>query len=132
MTISAYLVEDSPVIQECIRDLVDDVPGLVLAGMADNEPQAVREILALVPDVVILDLFLTEGSGFGVLRHIRLACPDTRVFVLSNLGGPELEERFREHRPDRVFDKTTQISLLEFALLDLARERRVTDVGRER
>lgn len=115
-----YLVEDSAVIQECIQGMVEDIDGLSLVGMSDNEPQALREIGALQPDVVILDLYIDRGTGFSVLKHTKAAHPRIKVIVLTNLNGSAMVEKCREYGADGFLDKTRQIDLLEECLVALA------------
>lgn len=118
--VSVYIVEDAPVVQECLLGLVEDVPGCVLAGMTDNEPQALRDIAALQPDVVILDLYINAGTGFAVLKATKEAYPAIRVLVLTNLNGAAMEEKCRAYGADGFFDKTTELDRLEDALSAMA------------
>ena len=56
-----------------------------------------------------MDLFLSSGSGVGVLRSaqdLKLAVP--RV-VLSNYASPEMRRRCLELGADRVFDKSREL-----------------------
>lgn len=116
---NVYLVEDSAVIQECIQGMVEDIDGLSLVGMSDNEPQALREIEELQPDVVILDLYIDRGTGFSVLKHTKAAHPHIKVIVLTNLNGSAMVEKCREYGADAFLDKTRQIDVLEEFLIAL-------------
>lgn len=115
--LSVYVVEDSPVVQECLLGLIDDVDGCALLGVADNEPQALREIAALRPDLVILDLYINAGTGFAVLKRTKSDFPETRVLVLTNLNGAAMVEKCREYGADGFFDKTSELDRLEDALV---------------
>lgn len=84
------LVEDSDLLVQRISELVGDLPNVQLAGTVASESEAI----ALLErddaiDVVILDLQLHAGSGFGVLRalHRRPAGPAVIVFTNFAIGA---------------------------------------------
>jgi len=80
------LVEDSPVICGLIADIVNDVPGVSVAESVGSESEAVEAIGRLDLDVVILDLQLRKGTGFGVLRAMRDMPRKPIVVVLTNFA----------------------------------------------
>jgi two-component system, NarL family, response regulator len=43
----------------------------------------------LLPDVVVLDLRMSDGGGMGALSAIRAACKTVRVLILSSYGNEE-------------------------------------------
>lgn len=50
----------------------DDEPvGIEVVGEASNVADAVRQIVALTPDVVLLDVHMPEGGGRAVLEAVR-------------------------------------------------------------
>ena len=68
--LSVLLVEDSRVLAERLRETLLSVPGVQLAGTVDSEADAVAALQRQPVDVVLLDLHLRQGTGFGVLRAI--------------------------------------------------------------
>ena len=56
---------------------------------ARDEPAAARSMLAARPVVVLTDLRLSTGDGFGVLRTAKGLDPDLPVIAVSALGGIE-------------------------------------------
>jgi len=54
-----------------------------VCGAADDSHQALKEIQALHPDLVLLDVTLKAGNGIDVLKDIKLRFPKTRVLMLS-------------------------------------------------
>ena len=84
------LVEDSSKLQERLRETVDGLPGVELAGTVDTETAAVEAIRRERCDAVILDLHLRRGTGFGVLREVaRHASGAPAVVVFTNYDLPE-------------------------------------------
>src|SRR6202158_3271969 len=68
--LSVLLVEDSRVLAERLRETLLTVPGVQLAGTVDSEADAVAALQRHPVDVLLLDLHLRQGTGFGVLRAI--------------------------------------------------------------
>jgi len=68
--LSVLLVEDSRVLAERLRETLLSVPGVQLAGTVDSEADAVAALQHYPVDVLLLDLHLRQGTGFGVMRAI--------------------------------------------------------------
>jgi two-component system, OmpR family, response regulator len=83
--LSVLLVEDSRVLAERLRETLLSVPGVHLTGTVDSEAEAVAALQRQPVDVVLLDLHLRQGTGFGVLRAIPSdQVKKTVVIVLTN------------------------------------------------
>src|SRR5512145_2278041 len=80
------LVEDSPVICGLITGIINDVPGVKVAESVASERDAIDAVGRLDVDVVILDLQLRKGTGFGVLRAVRDMPKKPIVVVLTNFA----------------------------------------------
>ena len=61
------------------------------------------------PALVIVDLFLEDGSGLGVLRAVHQRAQPLRTVVLSNYATPEVRQRCLDLGAERVFDKSGDI-----------------------
>ena len=57
--------------QRVLLSTLADLPGVKVAGAAQGEAEAVDLILRERPDLVLLDLFLSPGHGFKVLKEVR-------------------------------------------------------------
>lgn len=79
--LSVLLVEDSRVLAERLRESVLSVPGVQLTGTVDSEADAVAALQHHPVDVLLLDLHLRQGTGFGVLRAIP-GSPARKVVVI--------------------------------------------------
>ena len=83
--LSVLLVEDSRVLAERLRETLLSVPGVQLAGTVDSEADAVAALQRHPIDVLLLDLHLRQGTGFGVLRAIPTdQAKKVVVIVLTN------------------------------------------------
>jgi two-component system OmpR family response regulator len=115
-----YLVEDNPRIRDNLVATLEELVGMHAVGMSDTEEEAKAWLLDNPHswDLVILDLFLKEGSGLGVLLACRDRKPSQKIVVLSNYATAEIRERCAQLGVDAVFDKSNEIdALVEFCLL---------------
>ena len=68
---TAVIIEDEPLAQRRLRELLRDVPWLRCIGEAANGRDAIATIDELRPDLVFLDVQLPGFSGIDVLTRIR-------------------------------------------------------------
>ena len=118
--IKAFIVEDSPVIRENLVATLEELTPLKVLGFADSESDAVAwlEKPEHACDLVIVDLFLRQGSGLQVLEHLgRSGCAADRV-VLTNYATPDMRRQCIQLGASRVFDKSSEIDeLIDHCLL---------------
>lgn len=111
MPLRTYIIEDNPVIRENLIDTLEELAAIAVVGFAETEAQA-RSWLhghATQWDMAIVDLFLKEGSGIGVLQACRDR-PDTqKMVVLSNYATVDVRRRCAQLGVDAVFDKSNEI-----------------------
>ena len=111
MGTTAYLVEDSAVIRERLVPMLDALADVQVLGTAETEADAVRWLAAHDCDVVLIDLLLRQGSGFGVLKRLQAlphAQRSLRV-VITNQATPEARRRCEELGAAAVFDKSREL-----------------------
>ena len=78
-----FLVDDHPLVREWLINLINRQPDLAICGEAEDAPRALSAVSALRPDVAIVDLSLTTGSGLELVKDIRAHSPEVAVIVLS-------------------------------------------------
>ena len=83
------LVEDSKVLTERLTEAIRQIPQVELIGTADTEATAVASAQRDSIDVIILDLHLRQGTGFGVMRALTTTQLKPRIVVLTNYDLPE-------------------------------------------
>ena len=102
------LVEDSPVIRESVVELIEANGRARVAYATDSELAAVNELKENSYDVVIVDLRLREGSGFGVLRALQQQQSQTLTIVLTNYTSTAIRKRCAELGVKWFFDKSSE------------------------
>ena len=87
MTVQAIkllLVEDSSVLAERLSELIGEISEIQLVGMVDTESAALAELKQRRIHIVVLDLHLKQGTGFGILRAMSTMPQKPRIVVLTN------------------------------------------------
>src|SRR6266540_1926734 len=77
------LVDDHAVVRYGLRELISKEPDLEVCGEAERASDALKAVLDLKPDLVIIDISLKESSGIDLIRNIKSAAPATSILVIS-------------------------------------------------
>ena len=90
--LKTYIVEDSQVIRESLIATLEELVPVDVVGTADNEIAAVHWLSKPdnAVDLVIVDLFLKQGSGLGVLRAAHSMAQPCNMVVLSNYATADM------------------------------------------
>ena len=91
-TLRVLLVEDSKVLTERITEVIRQLPEDVLIESVDTEEAACATLAREHVDVMILDLHLRQGNGFGVLRALAHVPERPCTIVLTNYDLPQYKE----------------------------------------
>jgi DNA-binding NarL/FixJ family response regulator len=116
-----YLVEDAPSFRDRLFDFLAEPGEVEMIGFAETEADAMRELRAEPPDVVIVDLHLKAGSGIGVIESMRALrpTPPPTIVVLTNYAFPEFEAACRARGANYFFDKSSQFGAVKALLRSL-------------
>jgi len=77
------IADDEPIAREILRDHVDAIAGLELAGEASTGTEAITRIFDLRPDIVLLDLEMPELDGLSVVRSLSGERSPLIIFVTA-------------------------------------------------
>ena len=117
MRLKTYLVEDNPTIRDNLIATLDELAAVDMVGTSDNENDGKAWLQDQHNDwdLAILDLFLKQGSGLGVLAACGTRKTTQKVVVLSNYATADVRRRCTQMGVDAVFDKSNEIdALVEF------------------
>jgi len=114
-----FVVEDSAPIRERLEAMVAQA-GATVAGRAGTVAAAIPGIRDLLPDVAILDVQLTDGTGFDVLRAIRRQKPEVDVYFCSNYSADAYRQYAVQLGAKGFFDKSREFGLLQDMLAQRA------------
>lgn len=112
--LKTYIVEDSPVIRDSLIAALEEMAPIEVVGSAEDEASALRWLgeRSNAADLVIVDIFLKQGSGLGVLRVANRRQPHRTMVVLSNHATPEIRRKCAELGANKVFDKSNELDAL--------------------
>jgi two-component system OmpR family response regulator len=106
------LVEDSVLIVDQLRELLKGAPNDLDVAVACTETEALATAESYDPHVVIVDLKLREGTGFGVLRTLCESQERPVLIVLTNYALPQYREFAKLIGADFFLDKASDTAVL--------------------
>ena len=121
--LQVLLVEDSAVICNLIAGIVNNIAGVSVAESVESEVDAIEAVNHGHVDVVILDLQLRSGTGFGVLRALRRMARRPEVVVLTNFALSTYRESALALGARHFLDKSRDYERLPDILTELAAAR---------
>jgi len=84
MTIRVVIADDHRVVRDGLHYMLSQEPDVEVVGEAEDGAQALRVVAATKPDVLLLDLYMPELDGHGVLAALRDAPHQPAVVVLTS------------------------------------------------
>ncbi len=115
--LGVLLVEDSPRIAERLRELLMQSIGVRVLATVVDEPSAIQALRELPVDLLILDLQLKIGTGFGVLESIGPDRPTT--VVMTNYALPQYRERAKQLGVEYFLNKEKDFERLPEIVADI-------------
>lgn len=85
MPIRIVVVDDHSVVRQGLRMFLSLDPELEVIGEANNGQEAIEQVNALKPDVVLMDLLMPVMDGITATQIIRKEHPDTEVIALTSV-----------------------------------------------
>jgi two-component system, NarL family, response regulator DevR len=83
------LVDDHDIVRDGIRALLERADDMVVCAEAGTMRRAVNQADRSLPDVILMDVRLPDGSGVEATREIRTAHPDIRVLMLTSFADDQ-------------------------------------------
>ncbi|MEU8618058.1 response regulator transcription factor [Streptomyces sp. NPDC048623] len=87
--IRVLIVDDQMMVREGFSVLLGAMPDIEVVGEAVNGREAVAQVAALRPDVVLMDIRMPELNGIEATREIVAADADAKVLVLTTFDLDE-------------------------------------------
>ena len=87
--ITVYLLDDHEIVRLGLKDLLESEGDIQVIGESGSAAHAQAQILALHPQVAVLDGRLPDGSGIDVCREIRSRDPDIAALILTSFDDDE-------------------------------------------
>ena len=105
MTSATILVVEDDASAQDLYEVLLDIEGCEVVRAIDGD-EALKEIQSLIPQLVILDLMMTNLDGEEVLRQMKMDSRLARIPVIVVTGKSEAIERLEEQLgKENVFAK---------------------------
>lgn len=117
------LVEDSKPVLQRIRSLIEESVSVEIVGETGMVKEALAFFYDLKPDVIIMDLFLTDGASFPIIAEMKRARPSCVVIVMTHFTIPECRERCNALGADYFFEKSKEFERVPETLAALCAAR---------
>lgn len=112
------LVEDSELLAERLREVLGQIAGVEVVGTVVDEGTAVTMAREEDIHVLILDLQLKQGTGFGVMRSLGADRP--AIIVFTNYALPEYRRRAEQLGVEYFLNKSLDFERLPEVIRTLA------------
>jgi two-component system OmpR family response regulator len=111
MALITYLVEDNKIVLENLVEALQEIASVEVTGHGATQAEASQWLSMHNGEwhLAIVDLFLKEGNGLGVLAGCRKREPYQKVVVLTNYATDEIRRRAAALGADAVFDKSSEL-----------------------
>lgn len=119
--IRVMLADDHDLVRAGLRALLEKMPKIEVIGEASNGREALRQIEALAPDVVLMDVMMPELNGLEATARAVSQFPNTRIVILSMNSGEELVIQAMQSGAAGYLLKNIHPSELELAIQTVAR-----------
>jgi two-component system response regulator DevR len=102
--------------------MVSNIAGLSVAGIAATPASALDLMSQLFPPIMILDMYLSAGTGIDLLRELSSRQCNTRAVVVTGAPSKELRNACLRLGARYCYDKGLEIDQIQAALKCLAAE----------
>ncbi|WP_211461189.1 response regulator [Collimonas silvisoli] len=116
-----FLVEDSVAVRDLMIDTLSEIPGVVFAGFAEEEDDALKKIDTESFDVLILDIELKQGNGMSLLRTLAESRKplNSLKIIFSNNVSSAFRRAGEKYGVGFFFDKSSEFTKLRDLLTAL-------------
>ena len=112
--LKTFIVEDNATIRENLIGTLEELTCVEAIGIAETELEGLQWLTQNQGKwhLAIVDLFLRQGTGLGVLKACQGRQANQKVIVLSNYVTADIRQRCAQLGVDAVFDKSNEIDAL--------------------
>ena len=108
--ITILLVDDHEIVRKGVRGFFDSHDEFEVVGEAESGADAIKLAEDLIPDVVLMDLIMSDTDGVEATRQVKNISPRTQIVVLTSY-----------HEDEHIFP-ALQAGALSYILKDVKME----------
>ncbi len=119
---TALIVEENPAFRLSMKQMLHMRFPLILVDEAENGDEAVRKISASSPDMIFMNIKLSNGNGLDITRRIKELNADAVIVMLTSHDLPEYREAAYRSGASHFFAKDSSnceeiVTLVESMML---------------
>ena len=112
--ITVMLVDDHPLVLEGLRSMLSTDPGIEVVAQATGGRDAIARAQVVRPDLILMDIRMTDLDGIAATRAIKEVLPETAVVMLTMYENPDyLFEAVRSGASGYVLKDVRRDALLD-------------------
>ncbi len=104
--IRVLIADDHVDFRRVVHEFLDRLPNVQVVGEASDGSEAVRQVEALQPDVVLMDIAMPRTSGLEATRIIKQRWPHLRVLIATMHDNPIYRLQAEEVKADAFILKS--------------------------
>lgn len=87
------IVDDHPIVRQGLTQLIAHESDIEVCGDAESVNEALRKTEALYPDLLVVDISLTDSHGLDLIAQLKESHPETKMLVWSMFDEMIFAER---------------------------------------
>ena len=93
--IKVLIVEDSAVVRQHLKNILEEDGSIRIVGMAENGEESLRFVQKQKPDVITMDINMPGMNGLDATRRIMETHPVPIVIVSASFDSSDVDKSFR-------------------------------------
>ena len=114
--IRILIVDDHPMVREGLAAMLESEEGFAVVGLAANGEEAISQVAAAKPDVILSDVRMPKLDGFAMLARLKGA----KVLLLAGMPLKDEEQRARDLGAKGYLPKDVDQDRLSDAIREIA------------
>ena len=114
--IRILIVDDHPMVREGLAAMLESEEGFAVVGLAANGEEALSQVAAATPDVILSDVRMPKLDGFAMLERLKGA----KVLLLAGMPLKDEEQRARDLGAKGYLPKDVDQDRLSDAIREIA------------
>lgn len=115
---NVLIADDSALLRKNLKKLIISIDSIDSISETHSVLSTLNQLAVAVPDAIILDIELPDGTGLDVLKYLSGITPKPLTIILTNFPSDSNKQYCLDHGADYFFDKSNEyervIQILEY------------------